>query len=333
MKWLHRISQDVLIAALALGIFIHHQFFSYGNALAPQVYASEAVTPQDDLAAPEEASLANPLSLSGLTYQELHPQDTVTLLGQYANADGTLFTSTYKIETNVSAGKVTFYAADVLLSDITQFQTAYAKGAYGQEVEEKPLTILQENNGILGLSGDNWGLSDGGIIVRNGTWYREKPDGHDLCVLYRDGRMETLFSDAVDINTLKNSDVWQTFSFGPALLDNDGNPLSSFHAPEYIRQRHPRAVVGYIAPGHYVWIAIDGREDGYSVGVTLPEEAQLCSDLGCKSAYNLDGGKTATLMNQNSFFNKPCEGMAEKGGREMCDILFLRDTDTTAAAK
>ncbi len=45
-----------------------------------------------------------------------------------------------------------------------------------------------------------------------------------------------------------------------------------------------------IAPYHYVIVVADGREEGYSEGLTLEELSQLMYDLNCIDAYNLDGG-------------------------------------------
>ena len=56
---------------------------------------------------------------------------------------------------------------------------------------------------------------------------------------------------------------------------------------------NPRSAVGYYEPGHYCFVVIDGRQPGYSKGATLMQLAQLFESLGCKEAYNLDGGKSA----------------------------------------
>ncbi len=41
---------------------------------------------------------------------------------------------------------------------------------------------------------------------------------------------------------------------------------------------------------HYCFLVIDGKQKNYSRGMFLDEMAQLFESLGCKAAYNLDGG-------------------------------------------
>ena len=72
--------------------------------------------------------------------------------------------------------------------------------------------------------------------------------------------------------------------------------------------RHPRTAVGISQSGsHLLLVTVDGRQPGYSVGMTLPELAQLMFDLGAAYALNLDGGGSTT--------------MAVSGGKGMTRIL------------
>ena len=57
----------------------------------------------------------------------------------------------------------------------------------------------------------------------------------------------------------------------------------------------PRTSVGVTADGHVLMVVVDGRQPGYSVGVTLAEMGQLMLHLGATDAINLDGGGS-TIM-------------------------------------
>lgn len=60
--------------------------------------------------------------------------------------------------------------------------------------------------------------------------------------------------------------------------------------------RHPRTAVGVTADGRtLIILAIDGRQPAYSVGVTLPELADLMIELGAHNALNLDGGGSTSF--------------------------------------
>lgn len=63
----------------------------------------------------------------------------------------------------------------------------------------------------------------------------------------------------------------------------------------------PRTSVALSEDGKTMWIVVvDGRQQGYSEGVTLAELAQLLHDLGAHTALNLDGGGSSTLVMQEN---------------------------------
>jgi hypothetical protein len=59
---------------------------------------------------------------------------------------------------------------------------------------------------------------------------------------------------------------------------------------------HPRTAVGADRSGKVAWlVVVDGRQPGYSEGMTLRELAGIMRGLGCWTATNLDGGGS-TIM-------------------------------------
>ena len=58
-----------------------------------------------------------------------------------------------------------------------------------------------------------------------------------------------------------------------------------------------------------------------SQGLTLEQFSQLFADLGCKAAYNMDGGRSAEMYYNGSVLNDPY-----KGGRSVSDCLIIRET-------
>jgi hypothetical protein len=59
---------------------------------------------------------------------------------------------------------------------------------------------------------------------------------------------------------------------------------------------YPRSLIGTDAAGRtLILVVIDGKQPGYSEGVTLPEAAELLLRLGVATAIQLDGGGSATL--------------------------------------
>lgn len=61
--------------------------------------------------------------------------------------------------------------------------------------------------------------------------------------------------------------------------------------------RHPRTAAGVTADGRtLILVVVDGRQPGHSIGVTLPELADLMIGLGAEDAVNLDGGGSSTFI-------------------------------------
>ena len=119
---------------------------------------------------------------------------------------------------------------------------------------------------------------------------------------------------------LVNSGVWQTFEFGPELVQS-GQAVAFSKDFDVIStsssRLEPRTAIGQISPLHYLLIVVDGRQDGYSVGMTLPDLQQLFVRYGAQTAMNLDGGGSAEMWFQGSILNKPAGGQE----RYVSDII------------
>lgn len=76
----------------------------------------------------------------------------------------------------------------------------------------------------------------------------------------------------------------------PAAVDSTGSA-------GFARARHPRSAVGWDATGRrLLLVTVDGRQPGYSAGMTLRELARTMHALGASDALNLDGGGSTTLV-------------------------------------
>jgi hypothetical protein len=79
-------------------------------------------------------------------------------------------------------------------------------------------------------------------------------------------------------------------------------------------QRHPRSGVGVTKDGRVLMVTVDGRQSGYSIGVTLAEMGQLMRSLGAVHAFNLDGGGSTVMARrvlrsgEYKVANRPSDG-------------------------
>jgi hypothetical protein len=115
----------------------------------------------------------------------------------------------------------------------------------------------------------------------------------------------------------------QTVLGGGPLLVRAGSPQASFDHKSF--QRHPRAALGWNEK-YFFLVAVDGRQRGLSVGMTLDELAEYMTKLGCQEAMNLDGGASVELWVEGRIVNSPCFGRERRTGNS----LVLLKTDGAA---
>jgi hypothetical protein len=92
---------------------------------------------------------------------------------------------------------------------------------------------------------------------------------------------------------------------GSPVLLHDGKVQSTY--TNKAQERHPRSAMGW-NDSHFFFIEVDGRQHGFSVGMTLPELGAYLARQGCREAMNLDGGGSAEMWIEGEIVNRPCFG-------------------------
>ena len=70
----------------------------------------------------------------------------------------------------------------------------------------------------------------------------------------------------------------------------------------------PRTAVGLINESTLVLLVVDGRQPGYSIGVTGSELADILISVGVTEAAILDGGASSEMIYRNEIANRPSTG-------------------------
>jgi exopolysaccharide biosynthesis protein len=203
---------------------------------------------------------------------------------------------------------VCYTLADVYISSINCLRTVFAKDTYGIGYSDTLRSMSDRIKSVLAINGDSYSNNrhqNNGTIIRNGTVYRAKPSTEETCVLYRDGTMKIYTPDTFDAAQAIRDGAWQTWVFGPSLLDENGRAKNNFLTWKYITESHPRTAIGYYEPGHYCFLVADGRKTGAARGMFLEEMSQVFADLGCRAAYNLDGGQSSSMTLQGNLASSP----------------------------
>jgi flagellar hook assembly protein FlgD len=118
--------------------------------------------------------------------------------------------------------------------------------------------------------------------------------------------------------------VTDAVSGGPTLIKN-GRPI--FNAGEaltrvQLRGRNPRTAVGQRADGGIVMVAVDGRQRGWSVGITNWDLALTLQRYGCVNAFALDSGGSTTVAFEGRVLNRPSDPGGERPVGEALVVAY-----------
>lgn len=97
---------------------------------------------------------------------------------------------------------------------------------------------------------------------------------------------------------------------GPQIV-RSGAPVYSageWFTTRQLAPRAPRSAVGQLRDGRIVLVAVDGRQPGYSVGLTNFELAQALVRLGAVTGMALDSGGSTTMAFDGALLNRPSDG-------------------------
>lgn len=325
------IIQDILLTGLVLCVFatFHHVIprLTAKNVQMPTPSSVIGSPAPAETSAPEETAPENtpeptPEVIDNRTewqkkFEEHFTEEVVITENSYTSPNIAITMSTITID---DPSPTVCYVADIYIAQIENFQTYWANGQLSYYGEENSLSMAINSGAILSINGDYADNQLSGFLVRNGELYYSDQTTYDICVLYYDGSMETFSPSEYAVDDILAKAPYQVWKFGPELLDENGQPKQSYNTSDAISWENPRSGIGYYEPGHYCFITVDGRQNGYSRGLEIERFAKLFADLGCTVAYNLDGGQSAVMTFDQRVYNQPY-----LGGRNSGDILLIRE--------
>jgi exopolysaccharide biosynthesis protein len=98
--------------------------------------------------------------------------------------------------------------------------------------------------------------------------------------------------------------ILETSGGNPTLVRNGRVLSGNVDGTTPFHRRNPRTAVGATADGRLLFVTVDGRQPGHSVGMSLRELAELFVRLGARSAINLDGGGSTTMVIDGTVVNR-----------------------------
>ncbi len=221
---------------------------------------------------------------------------------------------------------MTYFVCDIKVSDVSQLRTAFAGDDFRSGIFEATSDIAGRHSPVLAINADFCRYHHDGVIIRNGeVLRRQNIKKHHLLIVDENGDLSAMTDrsgkQGLVANKLEQQNTWQTFEFGPVLVEN-GEPVKlpeTFYINCHDGYYEPRTAIGQIGPLHYIVIVVDGRREGYSTGASMPQLQQLFLDEGAEFAFNLDGGGSSTLCFQGEVINMPSGGKQ----RSVSDVIMF----------
>lgn len=194
--------------------------------------------------------------------------------------------------------------------------------------------LTKDNGGIIGINGggfedlDGWGNGSipYGAIIKDGqlVWQHYGGSG-GLIGFTKDHKMFLTFKSPQEAIAEGMNDAVE---FGPFLIVN-GN-VSKIHGDGGWGTA-PRTVIAQRKDGVVLFLVIDGRMPGYSVGATMNDIIDVLQRYKAYNAANLDGGASTTMSMNGKLWNNPYVG-GEYGGRTVSNAWIVTNTKNKAAA-
>ena len=256
---------------------------------------------------------------------------------------------TLKIEINrhtQAKPKLRWLAAEIFVKPGTDFLRMVPVDAQNMDkvqdkYKAKPVVIAKDNKLVFSMNGDYFLYRVGrtvrdksyaiGVVIRGGQLLfdkQPKPDRDiypplDMVALYPDGDMRVFYANEITAQELLSSGARDVLTFGPALI-RDGILRDDYK--QWGTTMQPRVAIGMVEKGHYWALVVEGRIR-QSLGTTALGTGEIMRDLGCVTAFNLDGGWSSAMV----FMGKQLNQLDNKGvrdnAREQNEIMGIGQTD------
>lgn len=308
------------MAGIALGnVTIHREYSIPDSELAAPLpnpaKFGEAESPAElQWLLDEAADILDGQSLYFSTETELFPGSTV-----HYYLDETILAITWKQLIN----RVVFTFSEVRLAHPSQFRRYLSDGTFGSGKLYKTTEMSKSVNAVVACSADFYAYRRKGVTVVDGIVQKNVGGVADACYIDRDGNMllerGLKFADAGEAQAyMDEHNVNFSLSFGPILIQDGELKCPRNYALGEVGKPFPRAALCQMDTLHYLFAA-SNMEVHYYTCLTMSEFAESLLETGCRSAYALDGGQTATVVMNNDLINNVNYGSE----RLVSDIIYF----------
>ena len=170
--------------------------------------------------------------------------------------------------------------------------------------------VARAVNAVIALNGDYYTKPDKcQVVMRQTQQVRNSANGYmDVLVIDKNGDFDYIQKCTKEMYNqyyeAHSQDMYQVFCFGPVLAVDGKAIIGSDYQNNHVGAQNStqRSAIAQLGALEYLLVTTEGPQSSGSKGMTIPELAALCQELGlrfsetgCRVAFNLDGGNSATM--------------------------------------
>ena len=201
----------------------------------------------------------------------------------------------------------------------------------GWSVKFKILSGSMKTKGTVMLQVEDVYTGSSAVKIGNGYMVLTAADASNLYYQFQKfsvGDVVSLETSCYGNELLENAQ-WATGSGNIIVKDGAMTDQSSWDSA--LKSVNPRSALGIKADGTVIYYEIDGRQSGYSKGLTMKQLAQEFIDLGCVTAVNFDGGgSSAMAVKMPGYDDAKVISSPSDGSQRKCATYVMLVVDGTS---
>ena len=213
--------------------------------------------------------------------------------------------------------------AEVKVADASQIRRHLADGEYGSSKQYYTTEMAATVNAVVASAGDFYCFRDWGTEVYQGKVRALGGSYAETCYIDSNGDMRFTYPKPfssideaqafVDENNIRFS-----LCFGPILVDNYEIVEHQNYYLGEPNEEYARGALCQMDKLHYLSVTAN-YDKGHNRNPTVATFQKHIAATGCKMAYCLDGGQTATIVMNDELVNRPAKGEQ----RRISDIIYF----------
>ncbi len=216
-----------------------------------------------------------------------------------------------------------YTVSEVKIAHPSQFRRFLAGGEFGSDKQYKTTEMAASVNAVMASSGDFYGYRKYGAVVYEGELRRFEGEMVDTCYINDEG--DLLFTYRGELKSeeeakkfIEDNNVRFSLAFGPVMLDNGEIVVPNSYALGEINGTYSRAALCQWDKLHYL-VVNTSQEGSLWHRHKVRFFAEFIQNLGCKTAYALDGGQTTAIVMNDELVTNPDYNTQ----RRISDIIYF----------